>query len=44
MLYNRNIQTELLLEVSMDDLDGKCDFGALPIARNVDIALVYQIP
>lgn len=27
----------------MDDLGGRYDFGALPKARNVDIALVYPI-
>ena len=38
----RHLQIELLLVVLMGDLDGTCGFDALPRARNVEIAPVYQ--
>lgn len=39
-----NLQTEFPQGVSMTDSDDMYGSVALPITRNVDIALVYQIP
>ena len=43
VVINLYLQTVLPPEESMVDLDGMYDFVALPTAKNVEIALVYQI-
>jgi hypothetical protein len=42
-VINLYLQTVLPPEESVADLDGMYDFVALPTAKNVEVALVYQI-